>query len=156
MTLTERTPASLGNGRGGGRVNRHRHHQTLMLERSTAEQERGLPDVQSGQGERRVGGRDAVVPSAARHAPREQRDEEDDEQEEGGHTPSLHAPVPAGKTLTGACGEPARVGPPRSWRPLGAALAGRPATEDRMTPWTPPADRACSPSLEVAPVGDPT
>jgi hypothetical protein len=83
---------------------------TADLHPYTAKPEHGLADVQSGQRERRVRGRDPAAASAARHAPREQRGEEDGEQQEGGHAPSLHAQAPAGKTPTGTCGEPCGSG----------------------------------------------
>ena len=57
-----------------------------------AEKERiPLADVQSGQYERRVRGRDPVAADAARHAPGEQWDEEDDERAQRGHRGSMQA-----------------------------------------------------------------
>jgi hypothetical protein len=81
-------------------------HQTLRPEPWTTQPDRGLADVASREGERCVSGRDTVAARAAWHAPRERRHQEadeDDEQQDRGHAPSLHAPVPAGKTPTGTC-----------------------------------------------------
>ena len=69
--------------------------------------ENGLADIENRERERCVRGRDTIgrASTRSRDAPGEQQDQDD---EEGRHAPSLHARVPAGKTLLERCGEPQR------------------------------------------------